>query len=93
MELRAKPVFQWVINAVILDHLIITKPFTKAILLSRYHEPAKSPMLKGKAAITEILSKLSPGTKIPEDLFKAVAKVLAFCYNINKDFRLKIDNM
>lgn len=41
--------------------------------------------------LAEILSSLDAGTEIPEDLYRAVAEVLAFCYRINADFRNKVD--
>ena len=43
--------------------------------------------------LAEVLSELSPGCEIPEDLFKAVAEVLAFCYRVNQDFKHKIDKL
>ncbi len=42
--------------------------------------------------LTEVLSGLDINKDIPETLFKAIAEVLAFCYNINKKFKDKIDN-
>lgn len=43
--------------------------------------------------LAEILSLLKTGTEIPEDLFRAVAEVLAHCYRMNKNFKKKMDNM
>ena len=43
--------------------------------------------------LTEILSTVKKGSEIPEDLFRAVAEVLSYCYNVNSDFRSKIDTM
>ena len=43
--------------------------------------------------LTEVLSMLSPGCEIPEDLFKAVAEVLAYCYKVNQDFKFKVDKL
>ena len=40
--------------------------------------------------LAEVLDSLEPDTYSPEDLFKAVAMVLAHCYNVNSDFREKI---
>ncbi len=40
--------------------------------------------------LTEILSTLKVGTEIPEDLFTAVSRILAYCYRINIDFREKM---
>ena len=39
--------------------------------------------------LAEALSALEPGDEIPEDLFKAVAQVLAYCYRINADLKEK----
>ena len=41
--------------------------------------------------LAELLSHLPAGTVVPEDLFKAVAEVFAFCYGINEQFKSKID--
>ena len=41
--------------------------------------------------LAELLSCLPAGTAVPEDLFKAVAKVFAFCYEINEQFKNKMD--
>ena len=41
--------------------------------------------------LAELLSRLPAGTAVPEDLFKAVAKVFAFCYEMNERFKNKID--
>ncbi|MCP4130299.1 MAG: flagellar biosynthesis protein FlhB [bacterium] len=40
--------------------------------------------------LTEVLSQLEIGASIPEDLFKAVSEVLAYCYKINAGFRKKM---
>lgn len=40
--------------------------------------------------LVEVLSVLKPGEEIPEKLFKAVATVMAYCYNINDKFKEKI---
>jgi len=37
-----------------------------------------------------VLSQLKAGEEIPEDLYKAVAEILAYCYKINSEFRKKI---
>lgn len=42
--------------------------------------------------LVEVLSRLKPGNQIPEDLYKSVAEILAFCYNMNDKFRNKLDN-
>ena len=41
--------------------------------------------------LTEVLSKLEKGSEIPEDLFAAVAEILAFCYNTNERFKEKMN--
>ncbi len=41
--------------------------------------------------LTEALSTLKVGSEIPENMFKAIAEVLAYCYNINEKFKKKID--
>lgn len=43
--------------------------------------------------LAEVLSALEPGQDIPEDLFQAVARVLAFCYRINDEFKEKVDTV
>jgi len=43
-------------------------------------------------ATVEILNKLPVGSEIPEELYLAVSKILAYCYEINSDFRKKILN-
>ncbi len=40
--------------------------------------------------LVEVLSVLKPGEEVPEKLFKAVATVMAYCYNINDKFKEKI---
>ena len=35
---------------------------------------------------------LPAGSEIPEDLFRAVAEVLAFCYQVNERFKTKLDS-
>lgn len=42
------------------------------------------------ADLAEVLTNLSPGEYIPEELFKAVAEVLAYCYKINDGFHDKM---
>ena len=42
------------------------------------------------AETVEILNELPIGSEIPEELFIAVSKILAYCYNINSDFRKKM---
>lgn len=43
--------------------------------------------------LTEVLSGLDINAEIPEDLYKAIAEVLVFCYKMNKTFREKINNI
>ena len=45
-----------------------------------YHDPD----------LTEVLYQLPVGSEIPEDLFAAVAGVLAYCYRINNEFKSKV---
>ncbi|MBN1534354.1 MAG: EscU/YscU/HrcU family type III secretion system export apparatus switch protein [Spirochaetes bacterium] len=40
--------------------------------------------------LTEVLFQLPVGSEIPDSLFAAVAKVLAYCYRINDEFKRKI---
>lgn len=42
--------------------------------------------------LTEVLSAMKEGDDIPEYLFRAVAEVLAYCYEVNDKFREKIVN-
>jgi len=41
--------------------------------------------------LTEVLSALKIGAEIPENLYRAVTQVLAYCYRMNEEFRSKID--
>ena len=41
--------------------------------------------------LAEVLSNLKVGMDIPEDLFIAVSEVLAYCYRVNSDFKVKMD--
>ena len=41
--------------------------------------------------LTEVLSCMSPGSYIPENLFRAISEILAYCYRINEKFRKKMD--
>ncbi|MBN1495993.1 MAG: EscU/YscU/HrcU family type III secretion system export apparatus switch protein [Spirochaetes bacterium] len=43
--------------------------------------------------LAQALSLLPEGSEIPEPLFKAVSEVLAYCYRINSEFKIKLDNM
>lgn len=42
--------------------------------------------------LTGLLFKLNTGDSIPEDLFGAVAAVMAYCYEMNSNFRDKINS-
>jgi flagellar biosynthesis protein len=42
--------------------------------------------------LTGLLFGLNTGDSIPEDLFSAVAAVMAYCYEMNSDFRDKINS-
>ena len=44
------------------------------------------------ADLAEVLSRLKTGIEIPEDLFRAVAEVLAYCYKMNRNFKTKMDS-
>lgn len=41
--------------------------------------------------LATVLSTLETGSFIPENLYRAVAIVLAYCYRVNSDFRRKIN--
>lgn len=41
--------------------------------------------------LAEVLDTLETGAYIPEELFRAVAKVLAYCYEANEEFKKKMD--
>lgn len=41
--------------------------------------------------LVAVLSSLESGSYIPESLYRAVAVVLAYCYQINSDFRKKLN--
>lgn len=43
------------------------------------------------ADLTEALSVLKAGDDIPEELFRAVAEVFAYCYRINERLKGKLD--
>ncbi len=43
--------------------------------------------------LAEILSQLEIGSTIPEDLFKAMAEILAYCYKINENFKEKMNRL
>ena len=40
--------------------------------------------------LADVLSVLKPGDEVPEKLFSAVAAVMAYCYNVNMEFKQKI---
>jgi len=42
------------------------------------------------ADLAEALTGLDVGTEIPEELFRAVAEVLAYCYRTNSEFKDKM---
>ena len=42
--------------------------------------------------LAEVLSTLDIGSEIPENLFQAVAAVLAYCYRVNLKFKEKIES-
>lgn len=43
--------------------------------------------------LAQVLAQFPIGSEIPEELFKAVSDVLAYCYRMNDTFKSKIDNM
>ncbi len=43
------------------------------------------------ADLAEVLSALKAGDEIPENLFRAVAEVFAYCYGINERLKQKLD--
>ena len=43
--------------------------------------------------LAEILFPLKIGSEIPDNLFYAVVKVFAYCYEINNELKQKIDRM
>ena len=43
--------------------------------------------------LTGLLFELDAGDSIPEDLFGAVAAVMAYCYEVNVEFREKINSV
>jgi flagellar biosynthesis protein len=43
--------------------------------------------------LAQVLAELPVGSDIPDELFKAVSEVLAYCYRINSNFKAKIDGM
>lgn len=45
--------------------------------------------IKNDPDLVQILSKLDIGTEIPVELYRAVAEILAFVYNLNENQRTK----
>ena len=43
--------------------------------------------------LAEVLYKLPLGTAIPNELYAAVAEVLAYCYRVNADFKRKLGGL
>jgi flagellar biosynthesis protein len=43
--------------------------------------------------LAQTLSQVPVGTEIPEDLFRAVVEILAYCYRVNAGFKAKLDGM
>jgi flagellar biosynthesis protein len=41
--------------------------------------------------LAEILSLMTPGDKVPENLFHILSEVLAYCYRINDKFKEKVE--
>jgi flagellar biosynthesis protein len=42
--------------------------------------------------LVEVLSKLDVGEEIPEDMYHAISGILAYCYNVNENFKQKFNN-
>ncbi len=42
--------------------------------------------------LAQVLSRMRPGTEIPQDLFAVMAEVLAYCYRVNETFRQKVNS-
>jgi flagellar biosynthesis protein len=40
--------------------------------------------------LAAILSNMTPGDHIPENLFKVLSEILAYCYKVNEKFREKL---
>ena len=64
------------------------------ILVNRLIEIAKENdiTIYKDANLAEVLSVINVGSPIPDELFKAAAEVLAYCYETNNEFKRKIDN-
>ncbi|MBI4632647.1 MAG: EscU/YscU/HrcU family type III secretion system export apparatus switch protein [Deltaproteobacteria bacterium] len=60
----------------------------KIIELARKHDVP----IKSDPALVQILSKLEINAQIPEELYRAVAEILAFVYSMNTDWREKHGN-
>lgn len=60
----------------------------KIIELARKHDVP----IKSDPALVQILSKLEINAHIPEELYRAVAEILAFVYSMNTDWREKHGN-
>jgi flagellar biosynthesis protein len=63
--------------------------YDKLIQLARKHNIT----IYNNPNLAQMLSKLPVGGEIPEFLFKAVTKVLAYCYRINENFKSKVDGL
>ena len=63
--------------------------FDRLIRIAREHNIT----IYNDANLAQVLSQLPVGSDIPEFLFKAVTKVLAYCYKINENFKTKVDGL
>lgn len=63
--------------------------FDKLIQVAREHNIT----IYNDPNLAQMLSKLPVGSEIPEFLFKAVTKILAYCYKINENFKSKVDSL
>jgi flagellar biosynthesis protein len=63
--------------------------FNRLIRIAREHNIT----IYNDPNLAQVLSQLPVGSDIPEFLFQAVAKVLAYCYKINENFKSKVDDL
>jgi flagellar biosynthesis protein len=62
--------------------------FDRLIQIAREHNIT----IYKDADLAQVLSQLPIGSQIPDDLYKAVAEVLAYCYRTNSEFKAKMEN-
>ncbi len=61
----------------------------KLLEIARFHNVP----IYEDADLAEALSVLNTGDEIPEDLFRAVAEVFAYCYRINERLKRRLDEL